>query len=169
MTVGQGRLTAAESRCEVFLYAVMAAPMFLSAAPASLSPELLALVTNPEVLAVNQDSDGTMASLVASSRVAARGAGVDVWVKPMNDSSFVFVMLNRDAGAAHLATAVFADGGDGGGTDLFPAGAGGGTTASVRDLSARKNLGAFSKSWSVTLQPHDAVMVRVTPQAAAKE
>ena len=83
MTVGQGRFTAAESRSEVYLYAALAAPMFLSAAPSSLSPELLALVTNPEVLAVNHDADAVMASLVASGpgRDADDRGAVDVWAK----------------------------------------------------------------------------------------
>jgi len=165
MTVGQGRFSAAESRSEVFLYAALAAPMFLSADPAALSPELLALVTNPEVLAVNHDADAVMASLVASSPGGGGGAdgrgAVDVWVKPMSDASFVFVMVNRDAVLAHNATAVFADGGDGSSSDLFPAGAGAGVSAAVRDLGARSDLGTFERSWTVTLAPHDAVMIRV--------
>ena len=163
LTIGQGRLTAAESRSEVLLYAVLAAPMFLSAAPSALSPELLALVTNPEVLAVNHDPDATMASLVASSPLAddgSRGA-VDAWVKPTSDGSFVFVLCNRDPLLARNATAVFADGGDGGSSDLFPAGAGSEVRASVRDLVARTALGTFSGAWSTTLAPHDSVMVQV--------
>ena len=162
MTVGQGHLSAAESRTEVFLYAVLAAPMFLSAAPAGLSPELLALVTNPEVLAVNWDPDGTMATLVATSAVTDRVA-VDCWVKPMSDGSFVFVVVNRDSDNARLATIAFGDGpgGDGSLTDIFPAGTG--EHATVRDLGARKDLGTFLRTWSVTLQPHDSAMVRVTP------
>ena len=167
MTVGQGRFTAAESRSEVFLYAALAAPMFLSAAPSALSPELLALVTNPEVLAVNSDADAVMASLVATSPGSGavggadeRGA-VDVWVKPMSDASFVFVMVNRDALLPRNATAYFADGGDGSNSDLFPAGAGGGVRAAVRDLGARSDLGTFARSWTTTLAPHDAVMIRV--------
>ena len=171
MTVGQGRFSAAESRSEVFLYAALAAPMFLSADPAALSPELLALVTNPEVLAVNHDADAVMASLVASSPGGGGGGGgggsadgrgaVDVWVKPMSDASFVFVMVNRDAALARNATAYFADGGDGSSSDLFPAGAGAGVSAAVRDLGARSDLGTFERSWTVTLAPHDAVMIRV--------
>jgi len=161
MTVGQGAFSAAESRSEVLLYAVLAAPMFLSVAPASLSPELLALVTNPEVLAVNADADATMASLVASNPGDAERGLVDVWAKPMSDASFVFVLCNRDPLEARRGTVVFADGGDGGSSDVFPAGAGAGVEADVRDLGARKDLGTFSRSFSVELAPHDAVMVRV--------
>jgi alpha-galactosidase len=162
MTLGQGRFSLAESRSEVLLYAVLAAPMFLSAAPAALSPELLALATNPEVLAVNHDADATMATLVASNPGDdVRGAGVDVWVKPMSDGSFVFVLTNRDALLPRTATAVFADGGDGGSSDLFPGGGGADVRADVRDLVARADLGTFSRSWSTTLAPHDSVMVRV--------
>ena len=80
----------------------------------------------------------------------------------MSDASWVFVLVNRDALLPRNATAVFADGGDGSSTDLFPGGAGGGVRANVRDLGARKDLGAFERSWTVTLAPHDAAMIRVT-------
>ncbi len=87
--------------------------MFLSAAPSSLSAELLSLVTNSEVLGVNWDTDATMATHVATNALVDRFA-IDVWVRPMNDSSFVFVCINRDPTTPRDATIVFGDGNDGG-------------------------------------------------------
>ena len=46
LTTGQGRLTLGQSRAEIFLYAALSAPMFLSCRLATLAaqPELLALL-----------------------------------------------------------------------------------------------------------------------------
>ena len=166
MTVGQGRMSAGEERAEVFLYAALAAPMFLSAAPSLLSPEQLALVTNPEILQVNSDPDCTMASNVNSlgggtAAFTPDRFAIDVWVKPLSDGSFAFVVINKDPASPRNATVEFGDGSEGSDTDLFPAGAG--TRARVRDLHARTDLGVFDRFWSVVLPPHDAAIVRVTP------
>lgn len=165
MTIGQGAFSAAEGRTEVFLYAVLAAPMFLSANVSSLSDEVVALVTNPEVLAVNSDADGTAATLVQNLYPSYAGANerwvVDVYVKPLADASFVFVGVNQDPAASRTVAIFFGDGADGSGTDIFPAGTG--VHADIRDLGARKNLGRFARTWNVTLAPHDAFIVRVTP------
>ena len=165
MTIGQGGMSAAEERAEVALYAVLGAPMFVSAAPARLAPAQLALLTNPELAAVNQDSDAVMGSQVSS--VVGDGWAqderwaTDVWVKPLNDSSFAFVVVNRDPARNRSAVIRFGDGATGSGTDLFPAGAG--TRARVRDLIARRDLGTFDSTWSAVVAPHDAVAVRVFP------
>ena len=166
MTIGQGAMTPAEERAEVSLYAVLGAPMFLSAPPRALTPAQLALLTNPELAAVNLDSDATMGSQVSSvvgDAWAAAGDrwATDVWVKPLNDSSFAFVVVNRDPAAPRNATIRFGDGGSGSGTDLFPAGSR--TTARVRDLHARRDLGVVTETWSCVVGPHDAVAVRVFP------
>ena len=167
LTVGQGKMSAAEERAEVYLYAVLGAPMFLSASPSKLTPEQLELVTNPEVLSVNADPDCTMASKVSSIGGGSAGFSqdrwaVDVWVKPMADGSFVFTLINRDPVAVRTAVIEFADGDIGSDTDLFPAG-GGGVRARVRDLGKRADLGVFTNTWSVPLQAHDAAIVRVYP------
>jgi alpha-galactosidase len=166
MTIGQGKMTLAEERSEVALYTVLGAPMFVSAAPTRLSVAQLELITNPELRAVNEDSDCTMGSQLSSVvgdawATAGDRWAVDLWVKPLNDSSFAFVAVNRDPHHARNATLRFGDGDTGSGTDLFPAGAG--TRARLRDLLARKDLGEFEETWSAIIPPHDAVAVRVFP------
>ena len=47
-----------------------------------------------------------------------RWAG-DVWVRPLSDGSFLFVLVNRDPLRAHRMDILFGDGGDGSGCDLF--------------------------------------------------
>ena len=165
MTLGQGRLTLGEARAEVYLYAALGAPMFLSCAPAALaaSPELLALVRNPEVLAINADEDCVMASNV--NAVAAWGGSerwaFDVWVKPLHDGALAFVVVNKDPLAAHNVSFAWGDGGDGEGADAFPVAF---ARASVRDAGAQLDVGVFdSRVPAFEVPPHDARIFRVTP------
>lgn len=166
MTIGQGGMSAGEERAEVYLYAALATPMFLSASPLRLSAEQLALVTNPEILAVNSDADCTMATLVSPLFGHPRDArderwAADVWVKPLADSSFVFVAINKDPTTARTVVIYFGDSQRGTGTDIFPAGVG--HLARVRDLAARSDLGVFANQTAITIPPHDAAIVRVFP------
>lgn len=166
MTVGQGGMSVAEYRAEIYLYAVLGAPMFLSCSPAALegSTELLALVTNPEVLAVNSDSDAIMGTRVTSAMVygGADRWAFDVYVKPLSDASLVYVVVNRDpVTPRNVSFAWGQQGGDGTGLDdAFPAVLGKG---SVRDLGGRVEVGVFAtQSPEFTVGPHDAMIFKVT-------
>jgi alpha-galactosidase len=161
MTIGQGSLLPAEERSEVFLYAVLSAPMFVSAAPSRLNAAQLALLTNPEIIAVNADADGVMASQISSLTGHAledERWAFDVWAKPMHDGSFVFVAVNRDPTTARTLMLSLGDGADGSSSDIFPGGVVARTR--VRDLAACTELGVFDRTWSTTVGPHDAIIVR---------
>ena len=75
----------------------------LNAAQAETSPE--ALLPSRQVSSITGRGD-------------ERWAG-DVWVRPLSDGSFVFVLVNRDPLAARRMSILFGDGGDGSGCDLF--------------------------------------------------
>ena len=49
----------------------------------------LALLTNPEVLAVNQDALGSAARQMAATN------GIEIWVKPLQDGSHAVGIFNR--------------------------------------------------------------------------
>ena len=168
MTVGQGGMTAGQYRAEFYLYAALSAPMFLSAPPAALGGEALAMLTNAEILAVQADADAVMASPVWRTTPAAAGDGgrwaVDVWVKPLADGAFVWVLVNRDPAVAHDVALLFGDGGDGSYTDIFPATMPQG--GSVRDLAARADLGQHAMRLAVSVPPLDARIFKVTPGPA---
>ena len=58
LEVGNGRLTAEEERSHFAVWAVAKSPLILGTDLTQMSAELLALVTNPELIAINQDSLG---------------------------------------------------------------------------------------------------------------
>ena len=54
LEVGNGKLTPAEERSHFALWAVAKSPLILGTDLTKMSAELLALVTNPELIAINQ-------------------------------------------------------------------------------------------------------------------
>lgn len=154
-----------EYRAELALYAALSAPMFLSARLSNFDAPLLDLVTNAELLAVNADADCVMATPVRRDTSAAESGGddrwaVDVWVKPLSDASFVWVLINRDPNTPRNASIIWNDGRDGTDSDIFPALLP--LTARVRDVLAQAPLGVLSGgALNVLVPPHDARMIRV--------
>ena len=119
------------------------------------------LVTNPEILAVNWDSDCVMASQIAPIQhgrngIAENWAG-EIWVRPLSDASFVVVMVNKDPATARTLEVVFGDAS--GDCDLFPAGPF--TRMRVRDLYLHNDVGVLQNSYSALVPPMDAVIVQL--------
>lgn len=71
LVAGLGNLTFPQTRAHFALWAAMKAPLMLALPDAQMTPqgdpELLALLTNPELLAINQDPAGIPARRVAST------------------------------------------------------------------------------------------------------
>jgi alpha-galactosidase len=82
-------LPASEAQTQVSMWAILAAPMMVSADIPSLSPRLLRMIGNREVLAISQDPRG-----VQGRAVGHRGH-VEVWVKPLVRGARAVALLNR--------------------------------------------------------------------------
>lgn len=99
-----------------------------------------ALLTNPEVLAVNQDPRG-----LAARRHADSSRNVDTWMKQLADQSFAVGFFNRTDQPAKL--------------DLLWRNFGFPSDPQVRDLWNRKNLGK-QKQFVAELPPHGCMLLR---------
>jgi len=145
MVVGMPGLTDAQNRVHMSLWAISAAPLLAGADLTTLSESTLATFTNPEVIAVDQDSLG-----LQGVKVASYGDGLEVWSKALSTpGERAVLLLNRTGDPAAIAV----HWSDLGLTDSSP--------ASVRDLWARKDLGSFNSSYSSTVQSNDAAMLIV--------
>ncbi len=145
MVVGMPGLTDVQNRVHMSLWAISAAPLLVGADLATLSDATLATLTNPDVLAVDQDSLG-----LQGVKVASYGDGLEVWSKALSTAGERAVLLLNRTGDTAPITVHWSDLGL---TDSSP--------ASVRDLWARKELGSFSSSYSATVQSNDAAMLIV--------
>ncbi len=145
MVVGMPGLTDAQNRVHMSLWAISAAPLIAGADLATLSPASLATLTNPEVIAVDQDSLG-----LQGVKVATYGDGLEVWSKALSVPGERAVLLLNRTGDAGTITVHWSDLG------LQDA-----SSASVRDVWARKDLGVFESSYSANVTSNDAAMLIV--------
>jgi alpha-galactosidase len=99
LEIGNGGMTDDEYRAHLSLWAVMAAPLIAGNDLRTMAPEIRAILTNTEVLAVDQDSLGTQ-----GAKVAEPSHGLEVWSKPLRDGARAVVLLNRTGRAATITT-----------------------------------------------------------------
>ncbi|MCG6920241.1 MAG: alpha-galactosidase [Acidobacteria bacterium] len=145
LEVGNEGLTPTESRAHFSFWALFSAPLMAGNDLRSMSTETRDILTNGEVVAVDQDPLG-----MQGRRVRDRGA-LEVWMKPLADGSRAVILFNRGTEAARI-TARWEDIG------LFPGG-----PAVVRDLWRKADVGTFTASYEAEVEPHGIVMVQVTP------
>src|SRR6267154_1512924 len=130
LEVGNGGMTDVEYRSHFSLCAMLAAPLIAGNDLRSMRPEIREILTNKEVIAVDQDALGR-----EGERVAKNGDR-EVWAKQLKDGSRAVVLLNR-GGSEKEITATWADLG-------YPDH----LSAAVRDLWQHRDLGKFSAKFS---------------------
>jgi len=108
-------------------------------------PEIHDILTNNEVIAVDQDPLGR-----EGERVWKDG-GLEVWAKQLRDGSRAVILLNRE-GTEQQISASWENLG-------YPSN----VSASVRDLWLHKDLGKFTGKFSARVASHAVVMVTVRP------
>ena len=145
LEVGNGGMTTNEYRAHFSLWSVLAAPLIAGNDLRSMKPEIKEILTNKEVIAINQDALGR-----EGKRVWKEG-DLEIWAKPMKDGSRAAVLLNRSASEAEITVPWT--------TLAYPEH----LSAAVRDLWAHKDLGKFTGKFSSKVGPHDVVVVAVRP------
>jgi alpha-galactosidase len=110
-----------------------------------MKPEIRDILTNREVIAVNQDPLGSQ------GRRVLKNGDQEVWVKQMQDGSRTVVLLNRDVSEKEI------------GVSWENLGYPSHVSAGVRELWRAKDLGQFKGKFSTAVAPHSVVMLRVAP------
>ncbi|MFG1628453.1 NPCBM/NEW2 domain-containing protein [Kribbella sp. NPDC049227] len=100
-------MTDEEFRSQLTLWAVAAAPLVVGSDIRKLSATTISMLTDPDVLAINQDR-----AAVQAVRVGAAGT-TETWVKRLADGSRAVVLLNRGDSAKTITTTASAVGLDG--------------------------------------------------------
>jgi hypothetical protein len=137
-------LSDAQNRVHMSLWAMSGAPLLVGADLTKLSPETLATLTNPAVLAVDQDALGLQAV-----KAAEPAKGLEVWVKPLAKAGSRAVMLLNRTGTTQEITAGWKELG------LTEE-----ARATITNLWTGEQL-APSGSYAVQVPPGDAVLVLV--------
>lgn len=132
----------------VSLWCLVAAPLIFSGDMAKLDEFTLSLLTNDELIDVDQDPLGR-----PGHRAAVQG-DAEIWVRDMEDGSKAVGLFNR----GELTTKVVARW-----ADLGVSGA-----QRVRDLWRQQDLPVCSGQFSAEVPRHGVVMVRLWPQDSAQ-
>jgi alpha-galactosidase len=145
LEVGNGSMTSDEDKSHFSMWAMLAAPLLAGNDLRSMSADTKTVLTNAEVVAVDQDSLGVQATLVATPQ-----SGLQVWSKPLAGNNVRAVaLLNRNDGAASISVN-FAQIG----LSNEP--------ADVRDLWENADLGTFTDNYTaVNVPSHGIAMLRI--------
>ncbi|MFG2356262.1 fibronectin type III domain-containing protein [Streptomyces sp. NPDC048521] len=132
-----------ERQSYMTLWAIESAPLYVGDDLTKLDPYGLKLLTNDEVIAVDQAGN--------PAKPVSQDTPQQVWYARNTDGSYTVALFNLGKGYADV-TADFSDLGISG-------------KAAVRDLWSHKNLGSVGGSFTDNLPPHGSRLLRVTPSS----
>ena len=103
LEIGNG-MSATEDRTEFSLWAEMAAPLISGTNIANASSTTLSILTNKNLVAIDQDSLGRQGTEVSA------GNGLDVLAKPLSNGDVAVALFNENGSSATISTTVGAIG-----------------------------------------------------------
>jgi alpha-galactosidase len=145
LEVGNGGMSTTEYRSHFSLWSMLAAPLIAGNDLKNMTPEIKEILTNKEVLAVDQDALGMQ------GRRTSKNGDLEVWVKQLHDGNRAVVLFNRGASEAEISANWEELG--------YPLG----LPAVVRDLWNKRDLGTFAGKFTAKVASHGVVMVRIMP------
>jgi alpha-galactosidase len=139
LEVGNGHMNHDEYVTHMSMWCMLASPLLAGNDLARMKPDTLAILTNAEVIAIDQDSKGLQA------RVVWQEGPFEVWAKPLANGSTAALLINR-AEDTEKITLHFKDAG------VFG-------SKKVRNLWEHKDLGQFTNSFSADVPRHGAILL----------
>jgi alpha-galactosidase len=88
LEVGNGKLSLAENRSHFSMWTMLAAPLLAGNDLPHMKPEIKAILTNRDVIAIDQDPLGHQARHVYSN------GEVEVWTRELKDGAIAIAILN---------------------------------------------------------------------------
>lgn len=135
------RLTPDEQYTHVSLWCLLSSPLLIGCDISKMNDFTLNLLTNPEVLAVDQDVLGEQAH-----RILQRD-GIQVWMKDMYDGSKAIGVFNMDTSYKKITVT---------NKELEV-----NSNSMVRDLWRRQYLGEFGNAFTTTIAPHGVTLIQI--------
>lgn len=151
LEVGNGGMTFHEYRAHFSIWALMKAPLLIGCDVRNMTAETIEILTNKEIIAVNQDPLGIQGRKVYST---GTDGCLQVWAGPLSGHRIVVALWNRCSKAATITA----------GWDAL--GLESSTSVSVRDLWQRKDImGDAVASFGARVDAHDCLIFIFTPQS----
>ena len=142
LEVGNGKMNTEEYRTHMGLWALLAAPLLAGNDLSTMKPETILILTNREVIAIDQDALGKQAD-----RVWAEGSQ-EIWARPLGDGSKAVGIFNRFDWPQTIEV------------DFRELGFKGSVKA--RDIWAARDLGTLLSKYVAHVPGHGVVLLKVT-------
>lgn len=154
LEVGNG-MSINEDRAHFSMWCMLAAPLIAGNDLRNMSKETVAILTNKEVIAVDQDSLG-----IQGFKYSARDS-LESWFKPLSKGAWAVCFLNRSIAPKKLSfnwkDHAIVDDFAKREIDFKKA------SFKIRDLWAKKYVGTTDKPFVTTVNGHDVVMLKLVP------
>jgi alpha-galactosidase len=144
LEVGNGRMKHDEYLTHMSLWALLAAPLLAGNDVRNMDGETKAILTNSEVIAVDQDSKG-----IQGHRLWDEGP-LELWAKPLADGSYAVGLFNRGESQLPITLTFQMLGFTG--------------SARLRDLWSHQDLPPRKDSYTAAVPKHGVVMLKVSRQ-----
>ena len=89
LEVGIGHMSFYENRSHFTMWCMLAAPLILGADVPAMSKDIMDIISNEDVIAIDQDPLGKQAFRFISNN------GIDIWAKPLVNDRFAVAILNK--------------------------------------------------------------------------
>jgi alpha-galactosidase len=154
MEVGNPGLTNAESRAHFSMWAMLAAPLIAGNDVRKMSKETREILTDKEIIAVDQDPLGIQGFPAISEN------GLEIWAKPLADDAWAICFLNRSEAAKSVRfdwkNNFIKDDFAGRQFDAKK------NVYRIRDLWAKKDSGDTNSILEISIPSHDVAMFRLS-------
>ena len=141
LEIGNGGMTEDEYKTHMSLWAILAAPLLAGNDLRSMTPAILNILTNREVIAVDQDKDGKQGTRVWKS------GDQEIWSRPLSGGARAIAIFNRASESAKVTVRW---------ADLGITGKG-----RLRDLWQQQDIAWPGPEYVLTVPAHGVVMLRV--------
>ena len=140
LEVGNPGLSTRESKSHFSLWCMLAAPLIAGNDLRHMSPAIRAVLTNKEVIALDQDPLGRQARRIIQQD------DTEVWRKPLSGGNVAYLLLNRAETAKEMSLYI-------------------GSATRVRDLWKHQDEGPFTNGvFQANVPPHGVVVIRTLSQ-----
>ena len=142
LEVGNGGMTEDQYRTHMTLWVILAAPLLAGNDLSKMSPATLAMLTNKEVIAVDQDPLGKQ-----GDRVSAVGP-TEIWSKPLSNGAQAVALFNRSETEKSIS--------------FRPRDIGFAKSFKLRDLWQGREVTAAGDTYTATVPAYGAVLLKVS-------
>lgn len=156
LEVGNGGLTESENRAHFSMWCMLSAPLMAGNDIRNMSETITNILTNQEVIALNQDELG-----ISALKWVDYGDR-EVWIKPLKDGEFAYCFLNRGEKEWKLDYELqrsWIPDPDFGWISYSISG-----DLHVRDLWKHQDLGTSNMPFVGVVPPHDVILLRLSKE-----